>query len=207
MTRQRPLVLLTIAVLGTAALAFGPVTAQQGSPARHASARHQLQGAGLDLQQDHRRRVSRRRHRQPGGDVERHHHRRRSRRAGRRFAGVARRRVGAARRAEGHHAEAHSLGRQLALSLRSLARKPDLRARGGDHRPRVRAPADPRRQVAGLTRPRVLRRRRARRDQGPRAAPGRRDRRQDTRHHPEPARHPAQSPRGHQRGEADAADA
>lgn len=32
MTRQRPLLLLTILVLGTAALAFGPVTAQQGSP-------------------------------------------------------------------------------------------------------------------------------------------------------------------------------
>ena len=32
MTRQRPLLLLTILALGTAALAFGPVTAQQGSP-------------------------------------------------------------------------------------------------------------------------------------------------------------------------------
>ena len=32
MTQPRPFLLLTILVLGTAALAFGPVTAQQGSP-------------------------------------------------------------------------------------------------------------------------------------------------------------------------------
>ena len=63
---------------------------------------------------------------------------------------IARRRLGAARRAEGDHAEADSLRRQQPLSLRSLARQSDLRAGGRDHRPRVRARADPRRQVAGL---------------------------------------------------------
>ena len=98
--------------------------------------------------------------------------------AGRRLASVAGRRVGAARRAEGDHAEADSLGRQLALSLRSLARQPDLRPRGRDHRPRVRAPADPRRQVAGLAGARVLRRRHPQHDQDPRGPARRREGRQ-----------------------------
>ena len=50
-----------------------------------------------------RGRLPRGRHRQPRRDVERRHHRRRSRRAGRRLARHARRRVGAARGAQGDH--------------------------------------------------------------------------------------------------------
>ena len=123
-----------------------------GAVNRASPAGHDLQGAGIHVQQNRGRHLPRRRHRQPRRHVQRHRDRIRKRRARRRFARLAGRRVGVARRTQGHYPEANSLRRQLALSLRSLAWQSDLRARGADHRARVRARDDPCGQIAGLTR-------------------------------------------------------
>ena len=102
--------------------------------------------------------------------------------------------------------EADPIRRQQPLPLRSFARQSDLRPRGRHHRPRIRARDDPGRQVAGLAGARVLRRRHSQHHQDAGGAAQGRDRRQDARDDSDAARDPAQSPRGHQRREADAAE-
>ena len=204
MTRARLFLLAAVLSLAAGAAALGRSTRGDGDAEFAASSWHQLQGPGVHVQQDRRWRVSRRRHGQPRGDVERCRHRGRHRRTRCRFARLAWRRVGVARGAEGDHFQAHSIRRQQPLSLRPFARQSGLRTRGADHRPRVRARADSRGQVAGLTRARVFRRGRAEHDQDPRGPAGGGERRQGTRDPRDAARHPAESPRGHQRRQADA---
>ena len=116
MTRQRPLLLLFIVFLGAGALAFGgnvPAAADQGAASGRPPGTN-YKGPAFTfnkIQEGVYHAVG------TGSLVvmsNADHHRGRPRRAGRRLARHAGRRLGAARRAQGHHAQADPLGRELA---------------------------------------------------------------------------------------------